>query len=99
MTPHNGRFMFVSHATLSTNDTLVPAGTTHCVFASAATADVYGLLGVELDGTNLNKLQVPLGQFVRIGSITPGTSNMRTEATAPATSVTSVTFYRWEMEK
>lgn len=99
MTPHNGRFMFVSHVTLSANDTLVPVGTTHCVFASATTADVYGLLGVELDGTNLNKLQVPLGQFVRIGSIIPGTSNMKTEGNTPATSVTSVTFYRWELEK
>lgn len=99
MIPPNGRFMFISHIALSTSDQLVPAGTTHCVFASAATADVYGLLGVEFDGTTLSKLQVPLGQFVRIGSIIPGTSNMRTETTAPTTSVTSVTFYRWELEK
>lgn len=98
MTPSNGRYMFISHATLTTNDTLVPVGTTHCVFGSATAADVYGVLGVELDGTNLNKLLVPLGEFIRIGSIVGGTTNMRTEATTPASSVTSVTFYRWELE-
>ena len=98
MTPSNGRYMFISHATLSASDTLVPVGTTHCVFGSAAAADVYGVLGVELDGTNLNKLLVPLGEFIRIGSIFGGTTNMRTEGTAPASSVTSVTFYRWELE-
>ena len=99
MTPVNGRYMYISHVTLSTNDTLVPLGTTHCVFGSGVTADGYGLLGVKFDGSTLNKLQVPLGQFVRIGSIIPGTTYVLTESNTPATTVTTITFYRWEMEK
>jgi hypothetical protein len=92
--------MYISHSgSLSATNTLVPLGTTHIVFASAATADVYGLAGIKLDGTTLSKMQVPLGEFVRIGSIISGTTNLVTEGTAPVTSVTSATFYRWELEK
>lgn len=99
MNPPNGRYMWISHATLSASDTLVPAGTTHIVFGSATAADVYGIAAIKFNGTDIQKAQVPLGTFLRIGSIIPGTSDLLTNATAPASTVTSATFYRWELEK
>jgi hypothetical protein len=99
MNPPNGRYMYISHVAVGATAVAIPLGTTHIVFASAATADVYGLLGVNLDGSTLSKMQVPLGEFIRIGSIVPGTTTLITNGTAPATTVTSATFYRWELEK
>lgn len=98
MTPENGKFTLISHATLSTSNFTVPIETTHIVFASATTSDEYGILGFKPNGSTLQKLVLPTGTFIRLGNVTNGTSTLVTDATAPATTITSATFYKWEKE-
>jgi hypothetical protein len=96
MIPENGRFVFISTLTLTASPAVVPLTTTHCIYGSASFTDEAGTLAIRFDGTNLNKVIVPLGEFTRIGNIIPGTSSVLTEGTAPASSVTVISFYRWE---
>jgi len=98
MTPENGKFTLISHATLSTNNSTIPLGTTHIVFATATTSDEYGILGFKPDGSTLQKLVLPTGTFIRLGNVTNGTSTLVTEGTVPITTITSATFYKWEKE-
>lgn len=98
MIPVNGKYTFISTATLSTGNTVIPTGTTHIVMSTAVTSDDYGILGFKPDGSTLQKLTLPTGSFLRLGNIIPGTSAVCTEATAPATTVTAITFYKWEKE-
>lgn len=98
MVPANGKFTYISYAALGPSNTLVPVGTTHCVFGSGSYSDHYGILAAKFDGTTTLKVAVPLGTFMRLANIIPGTTNLLTDANAPASSVTNVTFYRWEQE-
>lgn len=98
MIPENGRYSFISHATLTTTPLTVPADTTHIVFGTAATTDEYGLLGLKVtSAAALQKLAVPTGVFLRLGNIASNVSQLVTEATAPATTITTATFYKWEL--
>ena len=97
MIPENGKFVLISTiAALGTSNTVIPVGTTHMVFISATTSDLYGILGFKPDGTTLQKLTLPTGAFLRLGNVVNGTSALVTEATVPATTITGVSFYRWE---
>lgn len=100
MIPENGKFTFISHATLSTSDTVIPVGTTHIVCANTTSAttyaDVSGILAFKPDGSTLTKIIVPCGVFFRLGNIIPGTSDVLTNATTPASTITQVSFFKWE---
>jgi hypothetical protein len=96
MVPENGSFTYISHDTLLTTDLTVPVGTTHMVLGSGNSSDVYGILAVRFDGTTLNKILVPLGQFIRITNIVGGTTDLLTSTLLPVSSVTSATYYKWE---
>ena len=102
MVPENGSFTFISHATLDANGsstTPTPKDVTHVVLGSTSNADTYGILAVRFDGTNLNKILVPLGQFIRLTGIvnTPTVvTNFQRQSSDPASSVISITFYKWE---
>lgn len=97
MIPENGKFVFISTVALQVSPAAtVPIGTTHCVFGSTAFTDEAGFLAINLNGSTLSKLLVPLGEFVRVGNIVPGVSTVVTEATAPASTVTHISFFKWE---
>ena len=96
MVPENGSFTYIGHNTLLTSDLIVPVGTTHMVLGSGNSSDVYGILAVKFDGTTLNKILVPLGQFIRITNIVGGTTALFTSTALPVSSVTSATYYKWE---
>lgn len=98
MIPANGKFTYISYTALGPGAVVVPAGTTHCVFGTAAYSDHYGILAAKFDGTNTLKVAVPLGTFMRLANIIPGTTTVLTDGNAPASSVTNVTFYKWEQE-
>lgn len=98
MIPSNGKFTYISHLTLGTSNTVIPTGTTHIVIGTASYTDGYGLLGFKPDGSTLQKIFIPTGIFFRLGNIIPGTSAVVTDATGPATTVTTITCYKWEKE-
>lgn len=96
MVPENGSFTYISHDTLLTSDLTVPVGTTHMVLGSGNASDVYGILAVKFNGADLNKILVPLGQFIRLTNIVGGTTDLLTNTGLPGSSVTSATYYKWE---
>lgn len=98
MVPANGKFTYISYATLTTSNTLVPVGTTHCVFGTGTYTDHYGILAAKFNGSDTLKVAVPLGTFMRLANIIPGTTNLLTNSDAPVSSVNNVTFYKWEQE-
>lgn len=100
MIPDNGTFQFVSHITLTGSDQLIPEGTTHMVFGSADSTHVYGTLAFKVnvgDDVGLRKALLPLGTFIRLSSLLPGIGEVLTEGSAPASTITSVTCYKWTM--
>jgi hypothetical protein len=96
MLPENGKFTYINHVTLSTTPATIPLETTHCVYGTTTYTDEYGILAIQFDGSTTVKVSVPLGEFVRLGNIIPNTSKVLTNASAPASTVTAVTFFKWE---
>ena len=96
MIPENGKFKFLSHVTLDANNTPVPVGTTHIMCGTATATNIVGILGAKFDGSTLVKLLVPLGVFFRLSNVVGGLSNFLTEGTGVVSTVTSVTFFKWE---
>lgn len=99
MTPENGKFVYITHLTLTTSDTVIPVGTTHiiCGLNSGTLTDEYGFLAIKFDGTTLNKILVPFGEFIAIGNIVPGVTDVLiSTGAAPASTVVGVSCFRWE---